>query len=615
MTSEFVPREPMQCSVVVTTWQRPIELRDTIQSLLQQTYTPLEIVVVCDGEDPAVRTLSTEFQAEQRIRFIFHAHNRGLPAARNTGAQAATGEIVLFLDDDVVADPRLVATHMAHHVSASPFRRIAVYAQAAEKRATPLSSYLDRRLNESWQQTLKTIQETLALEGPDSVAESVQECVCFGLNCSIARELFLQHGGFNERFRESDEEMEFGYRLHAAGVEFVCEKEMLLEHRNAKSLEPYFLKSWRASGPLDVHRVFDLNQKTPQTQKLASLAHGYLTDRLLARMAWDRADGLGKLTRRLSNRLKKSEMPSLYGIWNRAARASAYWSAVKETGCTPGQIAEAAGHTKTALMLHSICTPFTPEESSYYLSPQRFREYFRWFRNAGFKTVTTGQWLQDQVPAKHVLLTFDDGYDDLYTEMFPLFTECGFTALIFLVSDQIGTSNVWDQRRGLRARNLLTLDQIREMQRHGFEFGSHTVTHPFLPDVGDTNLVREVRDSKQRLEDLLGVEIASFAYPYGGVDRRVRSAVIDAGYKQAFTTLPGSNWWNDPFAQRRADINDYTSSRDFRWKVRTGLGFTESIGARLRSLESTLPTPILRKIAGRMGKMGHAAVHSAHRRS
>jgi len=231
----------------------------------------------------------------------------------------------------------------------------------------------------------------------------------------------------------------------------------------------------------------------------------------------------------------------------------------------------------------------------------------RWFHRAGYQTASLDQWLRDAVPDKHVLLTFDDGYDDLYEHLLPLVIQHQYKPLIFLVADRIGQSNVWDQASGLRARNLLTLEQIREMQGCGVDFGSHTLTHPWLPDVPDAQLHREVRDSKHRLEDLLGVEITSFAYPYGGVDMRVRSAVQAAGYKAAFTIQPGLNWWNDPLCQRRADVNDYTSLAGFLSQLRTGQTPQGRLSLQLRSLEENMPTGALRRAIRGFRGLGHAA--------
>ncbi len=223
-------------------------------------------------------------------------------------------------------------------------------------------------------------------------------------------------------------------------------------------------------------------------------------------------------------------------------------------------------------MLHSISEPLTRDEVTYYIAPRRFHRLIRWFRASGYKTSTQTEWLANAVPAKHVLLTFDDGYDDLYRELLPLTVQFGFTPLIFLVAGRIGESNVWDRESGLRSRNLLTLEQVREMQKHGVEFGSHSLTHPRLTEVSDLYLRREVGDSKHRLEDLLGVQVISFAYPFGSVDGTRARPVADAGYRLAFTAEPGLNSSSDPLCQRRAEVNDTTSMADFLFKLRYGYG-------------------------------------------
>jgi peptidoglycan/xylan/chitin deacetylase (PgdA/CDA1 family) len=504
-----------------------------------------------------------------------------------------------------IADSALAATHMAHHQQASETRRLAVFSMTTEDRDTQITSYLEKCLEDAWKNTIEISATMFSAPGLQSVGEEIERSIWFGLNCSIRRDLFLKHGGFNEYFRASDEEGELGSRLYLSGVEFVFEPLRLLTHKNSKNLEIYFSRCWGATGSLDPYRVFQLGQKNAQTQHLVSMYHGYLLDRLTARFAWTFSAQLRTLADWLKPAAERTRQLILFGAWARTRRTAEYWNHVRATGCTAKQLQDAAGRSKKALMLHSICDPQAPEESSYYVSPRKFHRLMRWMRFEGYKTASTTQWHNDSVPAKHVLLTFDDGYDDLYTELFPFLVENRFTAVIFLVAGQIGASNVWDQKTGLRARNLLTLDHIREMQRYGVEFGSHTLTHPYLPEVSDEELHREVAESKQRLEDLLGIDVASFAYPFGGVDRRVRSAVINAGYKSAFTVFSGSNGWNDPYCQRRAEVNEYTSLVDFAWKIRTGFAWSESIGARLRSLENSLPTSFLRNTTGRLARMGH----------
>jgi len=575
---------------------------------MQQSYPNIEVLVVCDGEDEDVHAIAQDFRGAFPVRWIFHPVNRGLPAARNTGAREAQGDIVLFFDDDVIADRELVATHMSYHQDVAETRRIAVFSMTTEDRHSKLSSYVERCLDEEWKRTIDNFAATFSATELDSVSEEIERTIWFGLNCSIRRDIFLSSGGFNEHFRSSDEEVELGLRLYLAGVEFVFEPRRLLTHKNSKDLEKYFTNCWGASGTLHPYRVFELGQRNAQTQQLVSMFHGYLLDRLMARFAWHFSGPLSSFAHWLKFSANRTEWHFLFGAWARTCRSVEYWRHAKETRCTMRQLEDAVGPLKCAVMLHSIHEPASEEEASYYIAPSRFRRLMQWFRSAGFSTATTAQWLQDDLTDKQVLLTFDDGYDDLYRELLPVIIQNRYTPVIYLVADRIGASNEWDQGAGVRARKLLTLEQIREMQKYGVEFGSHSLTHPWLPSVSDEQLHHEVCDSKHRLEDLLGVEVTSFAYPFGGVDRRVRSAVANAGYKLAFTTLPGVNWWNDPLCQRRAEVNAHTTVSDFAWKLRNGLGFTESVGARLSKLEQDLPTKILRSLTRKIGRLGHQAV-------
>jgi peptidoglycan/xylan/chitin deacetylase (PgdA/CDA1 family) len=235
-------------------------------------------------------------------------------------------------------------------------------------------------------------------------------------------------------------------------------------------------------------------------------------------------------------------------------------------------------------MFHSISAPLTKEDVAYSVAPRRFRRLMRWFRTAGYSTFSTAEWLAGANAAKRALLTFDDGCGDLYTELLPIVVERGYTPLIFLVADFVGGTNMWDQAWGLRARKLLTVEQIREMQIHGVEFGSHSATHCLLTGASDTRLRSEVSDSKHRLEDSLGVEVISFAYPYGGVDDRVRAAVAEAGYRLAFTAEPGTNLKDDLLRQRRAEVNDTTGVADFLFKLRYGQAVRVTLGALRRSI-------------------------------
>lgn len=608
------PAKSLSCTLVVATWQRADSLRSTLASLRDQTYSELDIVVVCDGEDPQTGRVADEFRADCRIRWFFHTSNLGLAAARNTGAREAAGDVVLFMDDDISAGPGLVEAHMVHHLIAGNLRRLVVCGLTNEDPERQFATCIDRRLHQMREAITAESAAALLLSGPESLGDDVERSLWCGLNCSVRREAFLRAGGFNEYFRRSGEEMEMGQRLHLQGFEFVFEPRARVLHKNTKNWSAYYRGTWGHRGELDAYRVLDLGEKSAQTQKLGSIYHGYFLDRLVTRFNWSFASPLLSVCDVVETVAIRTKWRLMFGLWARIAREAEYWSRAKASGCTLARLRSVVRPRKCALMLHSLCEPQSPEEANYYLSPKRFRPMMRWFLNAGYTTATTSQWLRDELSRNQVLLTFDDGYDDLYDHLLPLAVEHHLTAVIFLVADRVGASNVFDQASGLRARNLLTWPQIREMQKHGFEFGSHTLTHPYLPDLPDEQLRREVRDSKLRLEDSLGVEVTSFAYPYGGVDRRVRAAVADAGYNLAFTTLPGPNWWNDPLCQRRTDVNEHTSMLDFASQLRTGYGFTQSISERLASLERNLPLGTLRRAAAALRSFGHYLRHDFARR-
>ena len=134
-----------------------------------------------------------------------------------------------------------------------------------------------------------------------------------------------------------------------------------------------------------------------------------------------------------------------------------------------------------------------------------------------------------------VVLTFDDGRDDSYTEALPILTRYELPATLYMPSDLVG------------APGHLTKSQLVEMAAAGISIGAHSRTHPDLRTCRDTELDREVRGSRHELEDLLGRPVTSFAYPTGLFDDRVMNAVAAAGYRSAVSVRRG---WLRPTSGR-----------------------------------------------------------------
>ncbi len=139
-----------------------------------------------------------------------------------------------------------------------------------------------------------------------------------------------------------------------------------------------------------------------------------------------------------------------------------------------------------------------------------------------------------------VVIHFDDGYEDNYTNAFPWLKKYHFPAMEFLVSDKVGTPG------------FLTWDQVREMDAQGFKAGAHTRHHVYLPDVSPDVVRDEIFGSKKIIEEHLGHRIDYFCYPSGGFTEQVQGVVQEAGFKAAVTTNRGQDRLNrDLFAFKR----------------------------------------------------------------
>lgn len=187
------------------------------------------------------------------------------------------------------------------------------------------------------------------------------------------------------------------------------------------------------------------------------------------------------------------------------------------------------------LMYHYIrFNPDPRDQLGFNLSvtPADFSSQMDWLQANGFHPIDFNDLRayfegRTGLPARPVVLTFDDGYRDVYTAAFPILRAHHFKAVAYIVSGFIGSD-----------RNV-SADMVREMDAGGVEIASHTVSHVDLTRTPQPELDRQLRESKQSLEQLLGRPVLDFCYPAGAVDQRVVDAVAAAGYATATTTVPG----------------------------------------------------------------------------
>jgi peptidoglycan/xylan/chitin deacetylase (PgdA/CDA1 family) len=227
------------------------------------------------------------------------------------------------------------------------------------------------------------------------------------------------------------------------------------------------------------------------------------------------------------------------------------------------------------LMYHRIAPDSGSRLREFTVSPEKFRLHLEVLKQQGFRTVRPGEFEALQrgsvpIPAKAVLLTFDDAHAALAEHAFPLLRQYGFTAVVFVPTAYVGKDNGWGAAAGWGPFPLLGANDIRAWASEGIEFGAHSRTHPDLTRLTGAELEREIAGSREDLESLLGAPVAAFAYPYGKCDPAVRDFVRQH-YRWAFTGRPGVNHKKtDAWTLRRAMVLPDDDERELKWRLFAG---------------------------------------------
>ncbi len=190
------------------------------------------------------------------------------------------------------------------------------------------------------------------------------------------------------------------------------------------------------------------------------------------------------------------------------------------------------------LCYHRICDDPNPNLATFAMRPADFRAQMQFLRDDGWHVIALSEMLEafqtDTPLNRAVVLTFDDGYQDLVDTAMPILREFGYPATAFIVSDLIGKTAEWDTRFGGEMGQLATLDGLKLLEQSGWELGHHTRSHARLTSCSDDDLRNEIAGGKEQLETLLGHSVPTFAYPFGVNDQRVRDFTRDAGFPYGF---------------------------------------------------------------------------------
>ncbi|MBQ2009878.1 MAG: polysaccharide deacetylase family protein [Selenomonadaceae bacterium] len=158
-----------------------------------------------------------------------------------------------------------------------------------------------------------------------------------------------------------------------------------------------------------------------------------------------------------------------------------------------------------------------------------FEQHMKWLKEYGYTSITPEELYEfivngSELPEKPVLITFDDGYKDNYTNAYPIMKKYGFKGTIFVVTGFLG---VYD--------NYMTWEQAKELSDNGFSIESHTYSHKSMTEASDEEISKELTKSRDTIRNKLGIEADFMAYPTGTYNLHIAELVQKAGYKGAFT--------------------------------------------------------------------------------
>ncbi len=167
-------------------------------------------------------------------------------------------------------------------------------------------------------------------------------------------------------------------------------------------------------------------------------------------------------------------------------------------------------------------------QNSYYVSPAIFDQQMKWLKNNDYHVITLNQFYaaavgKEKIPKKPIVITFDDGLRDQYINAFPILKKYNYTATFFIKMNNLNKGG-------------MTWAQLKELQKAGNIIGSHSVNHDNMANMPKNQLKYELEESKNILEQNLGVKIKYFCYPGGNYSANTIQAVKNAGYLAATTT-------------------------------------------------------------------------------
>ncbi len=265
-TRSHRPKSPL-ISVVIPTFNRAALLSATLESLAAQSLPKnrYEVVVVDDGSEDATPKVCRDFASRMQLKYL-HIDNSGIAAAKNTGIAVSRGRILLFADDDDIADNRLLEEHLKAHKQ-YPQKNVAVLGYttwAPTLSVMPLMHYVT------------DIGRFLFAYGDLKDGQMLDFTYFWGGRSSCKRSFLAKHGVFNRQFRTIIEDMELGYRLSKFGFRVVFHRAAVSYMSRPLSFEAFCDRCERQGAALF---MFSQLHDDPLVQQYCQLADPFIDNR------------------------------------------------------------------------------------------------------------------------------------------------------------------------------------------------------------------------------------------------------------------------------------------------------------------------------------------------
>ena len=182
------------------------------------------------------------------------------------------------------------------------------------------------------------------------------------------------------------------------------------------------------------------------------------------------------------------------------------------------------------LLYHSI----SDDNSMMSLKLNIFENQIKYLKKNGYTSINFDE--IDQNKKKQIIITFDDGYKDVFVNALPILKKYEFKATCFFVTNLIGQDNSWDiKNKNFSKKEIMNFNDINQWISSGMYIGSHSHNHLDLTKIPEKNLLNELEFSRKILEDKFNINNDIFCYPYGKVNQNVY-ALTKKIYSKAVTT-------------------------------------------------------------------------------